>query len=78
VAFQITVAFDETTTLEDVDKLFKVFAGGKPVSMITHYIHFKINICVITHDFGVNLYTGPLHGCIYCTRSSKCNSFWIN
>ncbi|XP_027368973.1 glycine dehydrogenase (decarboxylating), mitochondrial isoform X7 [Abrus precatorius] len=28
----ITVAFDETTTLEDVDKLFKVFAGGKPVS----------------------------------------------
>jgi hypothetical protein len=29
---QITVAFDETTTLEDVDKLFKVFSGGKPVS----------------------------------------------
>ncbi|XP_022754664.1 glycine dehydrogenase (decarboxylating), mitochondrial-like [Durio zibethinus] len=28
----ITVSFDETTTLEDVDKLFKVFAGGKPVS----------------------------------------------
>ncbi|KAL5071675.1 hypothetical protein RYX36_022562 [Vicia faba] len=28
----ITAAFDETTTLEDVDKLFKVFAGGKPVS----------------------------------------------
>uniref|UniRef100_A0A453F8V7 glycine dehydrogenase (aminomethyl-transferring) n=1 Tax=Aegilops tauschii subsp. strangulata TaxID=200361 RepID=A0A453F8V7_AEGTS len=28
----ITVAFDETTTLEDVDKLFKVFSGGKPVS----------------------------------------------
>ncbi|XP_072994177.1 glycine dehydrogenase (decarboxylating), mitochondrial-like [Typha latifolia] len=28
----ITVAFDETTTLEDVDKLFKVFAGGKPVA----------------------------------------------
>ncbi|XP_019190556.1 PREDICTED: glycine dehydrogenase (decarboxylating), mitochondrial isoform X2 [Ipomoea nil] len=27
----ITVSFDETTTLEDVDKLFKVFAGGKPV-----------------------------------------------
>ena len=38
VAFQITVAFDETTTLEDVDNLFKVFAGGKPVSMITYYI----------------------------------------
>jgi glycine dehydrogenase len=31
-SFQITVAFDETTTLEDVDKLFKVFAGGKSVS----------------------------------------------
>ncbi|CAL5203334.1 unnamed protein product [Lathyrus oleraceus] len=29
---KITAAFDETTTLEDVDKLFKVFAGGKPVS----------------------------------------------
>ncbi|KAI3979481.1 hypothetical protein MKX01_001673 [Papaver californicum] len=27
----ITVAFDETTTLEDVDELFKVFSGGKPV-----------------------------------------------
>ncbi|KAK8602471.1 hypothetical protein V6N13_057900 [Hibiscus sabdariffa] len=28
----ITVSFDETTTLEDVDKLFKVFSGDKPVS----------------------------------------------
>ncbi|KAK8505280.1 hypothetical protein V6N12_067249 [Hibiscus sabdariffa] len=28
----ITVSFDETTTLEDVDKLFEVFSGGKPVS----------------------------------------------
>ncbi|XP_040997393.1 glycine dehydrogenase (decarboxylating), mitochondrial [Juglans microcarpa x Juglans regia] len=28
----ITVSFDETTTLEDVDKLLKVFAGGKPIS----------------------------------------------
>ncbi|KAM1177054.1 hypothetical protein ACFX13_016872 [Malus domestica] len=27
----ITVSFDETTTLEDVDKLFKAFALGKPV-----------------------------------------------
>ncbi|XP_030552511.1 glycine dehydrogenase (decarboxylating), mitochondrial [Rhodamnia argentea] len=27
----ITVAFDETTILDDVDKLFKVFACGKPV-----------------------------------------------
>ncbi|KAM7510844.1 hypothetical protein LguiB_009719 [Lonicera macranthoides] len=27
----ITVSFDETTTLEDVDELFKVFASGKPV-----------------------------------------------
>uniref|UniRef100_A0A0E0HTF1 Glycine cleavage system P protein n=1 Tax=Oryza nivara TaxID=4536 RepID=A0A0E0HTF1_ORYNI len=31
-ATTITVAFDETTTLEDVDKLFKVFNGGKPVN----------------------------------------------
>ncbi|KAF3328358.1 glycine dehydrogenase (decarboxylating) [Carex littledalei] len=28
----LTVAFDETTTLEDVDTLFKVFNGGKPAS----------------------------------------------
>ncbi|ONK59298.1 uncharacterized protein A4U43_C08F5010 [Asparagus officinalis] len=28
----ITLSFDETTTLEDVDKLFKVFAGGKSVN----------------------------------------------
>lgn len=28
----ITVSFDETTTLEDVDKLFNVFACGKPVN----------------------------------------------
>ncbi|KAK4422226.1 Glycine dehydrogenase (decarboxylating), mitochondrial [Sesamum alatum] len=28
----ITVSFDETTTLEDVDKLFEVFACGKPVT----------------------------------------------
>lgn len=28
---QVTASFDETTTLEDVDKLFKVFAGGKSV-----------------------------------------------
>ncbi|KAJ9688164.1 hypothetical protein PVL29_014074 [Vitis rotundifolia] len=28
----ITVSFDETTTLEDVDKLFKVFSCGKPVT----------------------------------------------
>ncbi|KAK6927282.1 Glycine cleavage system P protein [Dillenia turbinata] len=28
----ITVSFDETTTLEDVDKLFSIFAGGKSVS----------------------------------------------
>lgn len=27
----ITVSFDETTTIEDVDNLFKVFALGKPV-----------------------------------------------
>ncbi|KAK9099265.1 hypothetical protein Syun_026310 [Stephania yunnanensis] len=28
----ITVAFDETTTLDDVDNLFKVFSRGKPVN----------------------------------------------
>lgn len=28
----ITVSMDETTTLEDVDELFEIFAGGKPVN----------------------------------------------
>ncbi|KAK4485903.1 hypothetical protein RD792_008554 [Penstemon davidsonii] len=28
----ITVSFDETTSLEDVDKLFEVFSNGKPVT----------------------------------------------
>ncbi|CAA3014502.1 glycine dehydrogenase (decarboxylating), mitochondrial [Olea europaea subsp. europaea] len=28
----VTVSFDETTTLKDVDKLFEVFACGKPVT----------------------------------------------
>lgn len=32
--FQITVSFDETTTIEDVDRLLKVFNRGKPVSSI--------------------------------------------
>jgi hypothetical protein len=39
---QITVAFDETTTLEDVDKLFKVFSGGKPVSSRFHHCKTRV------------------------------------
>lgn len=35
--FQITVSFDETTTLDDVDNLFKVFSNGKTVSIISLY-----------------------------------------
>jgi hypothetical protein len=35
---QITVAFDETTTIEDVGTLFKVFALGKPVSLLLSQI----------------------------------------
>lgn len=49
---QITVSFDETTTLEDVDKLFKVFSGGKAVSFSDRNILNKchdsiqyLNIC---------------------------------
>ncbi|THG23433.1 glycine dehydrogenase (decarboxylating), mitochondrial-like [Camellia sinensis] len=42
----ITVSFDETATLEDVDKLFKVFACGKPVpftaASITPEVHNMI------------------------------------
>ncbi len=29
---QITLAFDETTTLGDIDELFQIFGGDKPVS----------------------------------------------
>lgn len=52
VVFQITVSFDETTTLEDVDKLFKVFAGGKPVSIMVLSITtilFQINYNFLFH-----------------------------
>lgn len=29
---QVTLSFDETTTIADVDQLFKLFADGKNVS----------------------------------------------
>lgn len=29
---QVTLSFDETTSIADVDQLFKVFADGKNVS----------------------------------------------
>lgn len=32
---QVTLSFDETTTIGDVDTLFKAFAGGKNVSIIS-------------------------------------------
>ena len=57
--FQLTASFDETTTLEDVDKLFKVFAGGKSVCgadssivvclvvfLFVHYTHAIKNVLV--------------------------------
>lgn len=47
-AFQITVAFDETTTLEDVDNLFKVFSNGKHVSFVTYAMFIIVNF-IITH-----------------------------
>eukprot|EP00252_Welwitschia_mirabilis_P013411 TRINITY_DN294_c0_g1_i1.p1 TRINITY_DN294_c0_g1~~TRINITY_DN294_c0_g1_i1.p1 ORF type:complete len:1023 (+),score=169.02 TRINITY_DN294_c0_g1_i1:286-3354(+) len=34
----ITVSFDETTTMEDVDKLLSVFAGSKPVNFTVQSI----------------------------------------
>ncbi|GMG99110.1 hypothetical protein Nepgr_000950 [Nepenthes gracilis] len=38
----ITVSFDETTTLEDVDKLFKVFSDGKPVGFTAASLALEI------------------------------------
>jgi hypothetical protein len=32
LAGQVTLSFDETKNLEDVDELFSIFAGGKEVS----------------------------------------------
>lgn len=79
-AFQITAAFDETTTLEDVDKLFKVFAGGKPVRfnhLSILYLFFTI-IMISLLRLIFHLSTGLIHSGISCTRVSKCNSFWIS
>ncbi|KAJ3684749.1 hypothetical protein LUZ61_013913 [Rhynchospora tenuis] len=39
----LTVAFDETTTLEDVDTLFKVFNGGKPASFTAESLAPEVN-----------------------------------
>ncbi|KAL6005904.1 hypothetical protein ACLOJK_039949 [Asimina triloba] len=38
----ITVSFDETTTLEDVDQLFKLFASGKPVNFSAESIAHEV------------------------------------
>ncbi|KAK7853683.1 glycine dehydrogenase (decarboxylating), partial [Quercus suber] len=48
----ITVSLDETTTLEDVDKLLKVFAGGKPVSLISFtWFHLLMHLLHRRGDF---------------------------
>ncbi|KAJ4837977.1 Glycine dehydrogenase (decarboxylating) 1, mitochondrial [Turnera subulata] len=39
----VTVSFDETTTLEDVDDLFKVFAGGQPVPFTAASLAPEVN-----------------------------------
>ncbi|KAL5728799.1 glycine dehydrogenase (aminomethyl-transferring) [Ranunculus cassubicifolius] len=39
----ITVSFDETTTLEDVDKLFTVFSLGKPVNFTAASLAPEVN-----------------------------------
>lgn len=44
--YQITVSFDETTTLEDVDKLFEVFSFGKPVRLNIPFLKM-FEICYI-------------------------------
>lgn len=42
----ITVSFDETTTLEDVDKLFKVFACGKPVNFTAESLAPEVQMAI--------------------------------
>ncbi|KAK7352538.1 hypothetical protein VNO80_17960 [Phaseolus coccineus] len=42
----ITVAFDETTTLEDVDNLFKVFSNGKHVSFTAASLAPEVQIAL--------------------------------
>lgn len=42
----VTLAFDETTTLEDVDELFKVFAGGKTVDFTAASLAEEVQTCI--------------------------------
>ncbi|KAK1298554.1 hypothetical protein QJS10_CPB14g01406 [Acorus calamus] len=44
----ITVSFDETTTLDDVNKLFQVFACGKPVSFDAASIASEVESAIPT------------------------------
>lgn len=46
----VTVSFDETTTLEDVDKLLKVFAGNKPVNFTADSLAPEVK-CTIPKAF---------------------------
>uniref|UniRef100_A0A0D6QV42 Glycine cleavage system P protein n=1 Tax=Araucaria cunninghamii TaxID=56994 RepID=A0A0D6QV42_ARACU len=42
----ITVSFDETTTMEDVDKLLNVFAGAKPVDFTVQSIAKEVECAI--------------------------------
>eukprot|EP01018_Ginkgo_biloba_P021655 Gb_35734 [translate_table: standard] len=42
----ITVSFDETITLDDVDKLFKVFAGDKSVNFTTESLAPEVQLVI--------------------------------
>lgn len=48
--FQITVSFDETTTIEDVDRLLKVFNRGKPVSIYGEKTSSDVSFIFCTND----------------------------
>lgn len=72
-AFQITISFDETTTLEDVDQLFEVFACGKPVRAsipLTYDKMFETIPIIWLFNFKCFILqlSGDIQCCLSCTR----------
>lgn len=72
-AFQITISFDETTTLADVDQLFEVFACGKPVRTsipLTYDKMFETIPIIWLFNFKCFIFqlSGDIQCCISCTR----------
>lgn len=60
----MTLSFDETTTIGDVDTLFKVFAGGKNVSIFSMTLWLHDGLLLRT------MACGGRPGSLFCWLSS--------